>query len=233
MKHNDLINELLELILEKKKKNRTQLFLVGIEGKGCSGKSCLSKSLKQRFNKSIPSQVASIDDFCNPRTIRYDNDVPLGLQVYKNNFDDDFFLNKVIKPAYTAQRLEFDKNMLDAASDRYTNHVKISLPEGGVLLVEGLHILKSMYAQYFGFNIFLYISNKEQLTRALVRDTAERKKDAKEIRYKYEHRFVPSYQHFLDHDAPLNKTDLFIDYEDIEMPVIRPVNEARRLVYEH
>ena len=233
MQNEELMNLLTKFIVEKKEEKRAGLLLVGIEGKGCSGKTRMSSKLKHKLRDiGIPTDTVSIDDFCNPRSVRYDSKVPAGLQVYLNNFNKIEFFNNVIKSAFENQSIEFDKLLLDLSSDSYTNRVKISLPKGGVLLVEGLYLLKEEYGKYFDFSVLLHISDQEQLKRALIRDAEERGKDYDLIIYSYKERYIPSYNYFLNHEDPLKYASVVVDYESIEKPVIVEKELARSMIYQ-
>jgi pantothenate kinase-related protein Tda10 len=71
------------------KRNEQQLLTVGIEDKGCSGKSRLATGLRNHIlTHGIPAETVSIDDFCNERVICYAKDVKQDIQVYHRNFDE-------------------------------------------------------------------------------------------------------------------------------------------------
>jgi len=225
--HADLVRMLVEDILAKRAGAARDGFIVGVDGKGCSGKSRLTQAfvadLRQRGIECI---VASIDDFCTPLEVRYGSDLPEGLQVYHKNFEEEAWIEGVIRPFAEEGELQFDRTLLDPRLNTYTNRVQLELGRDGILIAEGLHLRKTAYRDLFSYAILLHISDQVQLTRALVRDAEERGKTAEEVRFMYSRRYVPSFQHYLREDRPCESADAIIDYENPDRPVFLDGMEA-------
>jgi len=207
-----------------------RMVIVAIEGKGCSGKSLLAGRIAGRVScLGEASAVASLDDFCNPRATRYSDGNEEGLQVYHQNFDERLWEDEVLRPACRNGRLQFERDLLDARTDTYSNRVSVDLPQGGVLITEGLHVLKKVFRRYFDLALYLHISDELQLERALRRDREERGKSEAEIRYKYKRRFVPSYEHFLKRDCPFEVADLVVDMSTPDRPILLSGEKAKKV----
>lgn len=227
----DLVGRLSESILEKHRTSAAGGFVVGIDGKGCSGKSQLAGALVAELGRlGVHCIHASIDDFCNPYAVRYASDVPEGLQVYHRNFDERTWIEEVIRPFHSQGVLRFDQVLLDPRSDRYTNRVQLKLDRGGILVAEGLHLRKNAYRDLFDYSVLLHVTDETQLARALIRDSEERGKTSEEVRYMYAHRYVPSFRHYLREDRPFERVDALVDYEDPDRPAFLRVEEAERVV---
>jgi uridine kinase len=195
--------------------------ILAIDGKGCAGKSRLAAEIRARIvREGVSCAVVSIDDFCNPRSVRYAGDVPEGLQVYERNFDEEALERAVLAPFRSRGCLNAGRAVLDAKTDLYSRWLRVALPPESILIAEGLHMLKRRRWTFFDAAVFLHISDRLQLERALSRDSAERGKSADEIIYKYKNRFQPSYEFFLAHDCPFKIADWVIDYEHPDRPEI-------------
>jgi uridine kinase len=219
--NSDFVTSLARQILARRSQDGARGFVVGIDGKGCSGKSHLSRDVVDALRcHGIRSVAASIDDFCNPQAVRYAPDIPEPLQVYHRNFDEQTWIEEVIHPFCTTGRLRFDKLMLDPRSDSYTNRVQIQLDADDVLIAEGLHLRKKTHAGLFSYSVLLHISDEAQISRALVRDARERGKTEDEVRYMYSHRYVPSFRHYRSEDHPYRTADIVIDFENPNHPAV-------------
>jgi len=228
--HPDLVSILAESILAKRTARGTAGFVVGIDGKGCSGKSQLSHSLISKLQQLGTECIgACIDDFCTPLATRYGSDFPEGLQVYHCNFDEQTWIEGVIRPYHAIGRVSFDQILLDPRFDSYTNRVQLELAPGGILVAEGLHLRKRAYRDLFDYSILLHVSDEIQLGRALIRDSRERGKTEEEVRSMYSRRYAPSFQHYLREDRPCDSVDVVIDYGNPESPVILGAAEAAEI----
>ncbi|MBU1050908.1 hypothetical protein KKG90_12905 [Candidatus Bipolaricaulota bacterium] len=231
--HDGLVSWLARDILDKRLHDEANGLIVGVDGKGCSGKSLLARALAAELQcHGVAVITASIDDFCNPRAIRNAPDVPEGLQVYHRNFDEQKWIKHVLKPFHSAGRLQFDEVLLDPASDLYTNRVCLNLESDGVLIAEGLHLRKRAHRYLFGYSILLHIPDDVQLARALVRDSRDRGKTEQEVRTMYKERYVPSFRHYLLEDRPCEAVDAVIDYQNPDCPILLDPQYASEIACE-
>lgn len=209
-----ILNEIVNNISENK------ILVVGIDGKGCAGKSHLASSLHNALRDlNINSTYLSIDDFCNKSEIRYGSTIhPEGQWVYYNNFDEDAF-GGILKAAAENKPITYSKNHLDVRTNSFSNPISFRLTGNGVLLAEGLHLFKRKFVSYFDIKILLDISDEEQLKRALVRDI-ERGNSREMILYKYKHRFGPSQEFYLSKDKPFDEADYIINNNDVTNPFL-------------
>jgi uridine kinase len=223
--HAPLCENLVDIVaaetLRRATRSATRSSTLAIDGKGCAGKSRLAAEIRMRIaREGVSCAVVSIDDFCNPRSLRYAGDVPEGLQVYERNFDEEALERLVLAPFRSHGCLDVDRAVLDAKTDLYSGRMSVVLPPGSILIAEGLHMLKRRRWAFFDAALFLHISDRLQLERALSRDSAERGKSVDEIVYKYKSRFQPSYSFFLAHDCPCRIADWVVDYEHPDRPII-------------
>ena len=225
----NILDTLTSSLLRRKAELGVELLVVGVEGKGCSGKSTLASELCSRAQVSgTAAQTVSLDDFCNPRALRYCSDVEEGLQVYQQNFDEELWTRDVLEPACRDGRLEIDQVLHDPLTDVRDHRVAVHLPHGGLLIAKGIHILKRRFQPYYHYKIFLHISDTEQLRRAHSRDAKARNMTATGIERKYRKRMVPSYAHFLATDHPLESADMILNNEDPSNPREMDVEKVRR-----
>lgn len=194
---------------------------VAVDGMTCSGKTTFARNLATALaSKGYHTCSISIDDFCNPRELRYRSDEPEALQVYKYNFNEEFFLEKVLRPARDNRSLELKFTGLDPITDCYSRQVSYSLYAYSIAIVEGLHILKSVFNPYFDYRIMITVGPETQLNRARVRDVVDRHNSPEDIESKYLNRYRPSFEYYLQNDDPTAKIDLHIINDDPDSPIL-------------
>ena len=218
MDRRSLLEYLIAAIL-KASQTSYPVTVIGIDGKGCSGKSTISNSIFKALKTiNLSCELVSIDDFCNPRNIRYSPDVIEPLQVYQHNFDETLF-DTILTNAHGAGSLEIEVMTLNVKTDKLSTPISIHLPHGGILLVEGIHLFKNHRKHLFDLKILITIDEKVQLDRALIRDP-ERGVRTEDIVRKYQTRFIPSYQYYLNVDNPLSTADIIVNNDDLSNPLI-------------
>ena len=196
-------------------------FFVAIDGMTCSGKTTFARKLATSLtDKGYHTCSISIDDFCNPRDFRYRSDEPEALQVYKYNFREEFFLEKVLQPARDNGSLELNFIGLDPVTDCYSRQVSYSLFHHSIVIIEGLHIFKPIFRKYFDYRIMISVKPETQLKRARVRDVVDRHNPPEEIEDKYVNRYRPSFEYYLQNDEPMINIDLHIINDDLDCPIL-------------
>ncbi len=195
-------------------------FFVAIDGMTCSGKTTFAQNLATALaSEGYHTCCISIDDFCNPRTLRYRSDEPEALQVYKYNFREEFFLESVLRPARDNGKLEFSFTALDPVTDRHSRQVSYVLYKHSVAIIEGLHMFKPIFNPYFDYRIMITVDPAMQIERARVRDVGDRHNPPEEIEDKYVNRYRPSFEFYLRNDDPMRGIDLHIINDDPESPI--------------
>ncbi len=220
MNCSELTEYIVEKLITQKLMIKDRCLIVGIDGQGCSGKSTLSQNIKDSLIKSgVKAEVVSIDDFCNKRAIRYSDELPCWEQHYYNNFDYIKFERDILKKARTTGKIEFSDFVLDTLEDEYTKNLDVSLDSEGILIVEGIFILKNEFKKYYDYSIMLVVEIDEQLRRASERDIFKNV-NLKMLLNKYNDRYIPAYKLYENIDMPCSFVDLIIDNTKIDMPNI-------------
>lgn len=79
-----------------------------------SGKSQMTDSLARELKRSGEHvQVVHVDDFHQPRALRYRDDLPEPVQYYEHSFDFEKMVKEVLKPIREAGQLDKTLTLLD------------------------------------------------------------------------------------------------------------------------
>jgi uridine kinase len=92
-----------------------------------------------------------------------------------------------------------------------------------VLLFEGLFLFRSELNAHWDFRILLDVDRATSLSRAIARDTGVIG-TADVTRRKYEERYEPAWQIYLDAVHPETEADVIVDNRDISRPrLLKPI----------
>jgi len=209
-----VLNDLLPLL------DAHRLVLVGVDGCEGAGKSQFAARLSNALHsRSIANIIISIDDFCQPRHMRYRSDIPDDIQVYMNNFDEKQFLTRVLIPLRDCGTYEYSFKALDAVTDKYEKQRRYAIQAPGIVIIEGIHVFKLKYRHYFDRMVMLTVDPIEQMKRAYARDPS-RGNSPNDIDYKYTSRYRPSWEHYVRIDKPMEAVHWVIDNTDWRNPRI-------------
>jgi uridine kinase len=162
--------------------------LVGVDGPDAAGKTTLADVLAGR----VAGLRASIDDFLRPRADRYRRGELSAEGYYRDAFDVDGFLAGCARPFL-------------ARDDR------------AVLVVDGVFLLRPELAHLWTVSIYLRVSPRESLRRALTRDLALMG-SADAVRRRYLARYLPGQAIYRAEADPESVADIVIDNESVEAP---------------
>lgn len=221
----DFLNYLSDKILNIRNKIFDRCIIIGIEGRDCSGKSTFAKEFRDfLLHKNIETAVASIDDFCNKRAIRYTVGLTPDEQFYYKNFDYNLFENKILKECAEKGCLIFDEIVFNDLSDEFDRKVTINVSNQGILLVEGIFLYKDEFKKYFDFSLRFEISETEQLKRAIKRDLF-RFDNEKAVLDRYLNKYIPGQKLYESIDKPFDFADIVADNTILNQPkIIKPNN---------
>lgn len=151
-----------ELVAEIMGRRREgQVFLVGIDGPGASGKSTLASGIAAA---SQLVDVVHMDDFCHPTAARYSGD--LKLRPNGADFDRARLVREVLEPLRQGRgavyhRYDWNTDAIEEAT------VSITRP---IVVVEGVYALSAPLAPFYDFTIWVECSRETRLARGLARD---------------------------------------------------------------
>lgn len=151
--------ELIEAIRKLPREQST--LLIGVDGCGGSGKSTLSKKLKDELPDVT---VVHKDDFHFPSS-QLINDVPANKPI-GSDFDWKRLLAQVLKPLSSGQdgyyqRYDWDT---DTLAEFHT------VPAGGIVIIEGVYSTRKELEDYYDLKIWVDCPRELRLARGIERD---------------------------------------------------------------
>lgn len=187
--------------------NRERTLIVGIDGAGGAGKSTISDTLEKELrSEGYNVAVFHIDDMIHPRAVRYNDDYPQWEQYYYLQWRYDYFMREVISPIREGRSLG-PIELYDKENDSYKT-VLSDIPAGSIVIVEGVFLLRSELEGAFDVTVYIDVSKEERLERVLKRDGYIG--DSEAILKKYNERYFPAEDHYLEECSPKEKADIII-----------------------
>jgi len=164
-----------------------------------------------------------MDDFHNPKEIRYKDTSPEGYMDYA------FDLYRLLSLISEIKEYETDKEFyaLDFETDTYTKKLSIKTTRNTIIILEGVMLYRPPICNIIDYKIFLDINFDEVIKRATKRDVP---KYGVEFLDRYKDRYIPAQKIYLQSYRPKDLCDLVIDNNDYNRPLIvtRAINHEHK-----
>ena len=153
MLRSKLISAIADRIINLK---RDHPIRVGVSGITSSGKTTfadeLSEELRNRKNDVIRT---SIDNFHNPKPIRYRQGKESAIGYYEDAHDYNAFKQKLLIPLGPGGSLHYQTSSLDLDNDVYVNPEIETANIDTICIVDGTFLFKKDLSNLFDFKIFI------------------------------------------------------------------------------
>jgi phosphoglycolate phosphatase len=204
--------QILNAVKEKKLKDSP--FIIGVNGIDCSGKTVFAKGLEAFLkNNGLRTQYIGIDDFHNPKEVRYAGNNQAE-NYYNKSFNINLLVEELLKPARESGYISAKLTLLDLETNK-TNMVKqYSITPDTIVIVEGVFLFRRELASYIDYKVYLDIPFEESKRRAV-------KRDPESAILKYDQKYLPAQNKYIQENTPASIADMIIDNTDWRRPVIR------------
>jgi uridine kinase len=198
----------------KRRKPPDRPFVIGISGVDCSGKTVFTGALEDYLkSKGYHTQPIRLDDFHNPREIRYAGENQAE-NYFNKSFNIQHIVQKLLVPLREKGRHSITLKLLDLQTDKCDISRKYSFNHQTIVLFEGVFLFRKELAPYLDYKIFLDISLDLSKERAKSRDPAASLD-------KYDTKYLPAQRQYLRGRPPHQVADVVINNSHWEYPVIR------------
>lgn len=185
--------------------------VIGISGIDAAGKSYFAQELSTSLRASYAVSVIHLDDFHNPKAIRYDGISEIDNYLYKSiNFG--LFEESVLIPLKQHKALSLDAHLLDLDSDQFSHHVTYDVKPEDVVIIEGVFLLRKAWRDYFDLRIFLSVTPSVAIGRGIARDAHRLGSD---VERRYEMKYIPAQALHALSDDPESSAHIVIDNNDV------------------
>jgi uridine kinase len=194
---------------------------VAIDGVDGAGKTTLADELGDLLTGRGTTVVrASIDGFHQPRERRWarGRDSPLGY--YLDSYDYPRARAELIDPLAPHGSRRIRRAVHDVASDLPVCSPVETVPDGSVLVVDGIFLHRPELADAWDLSVFVHVTTRASLERCAARDGTSPEPEANR-------RYVEGQRLYLDRCRPRQLATVVIDNTDLAAPDILDPGEGR------
>lgn len=202
----------------KKRKRKNKAFVVGVNGIDTSGKTKFTEALgKFLLSKRYKIQVINLDDFHNPKKIRYSGENQAE-NYYNKSFDIQTIVNKLLIPIQQKSKFNIKLDTLNLTTDKYETKKSYAFNEDTIVIFEGVFLFRKELSPFIDYKIFIEIPFEESKNRAKVRDVPL---NGEEVLKKYDEKYLPAQKRYLQEFPTSKIADIIIDNTNWEYPKIK------------
>ena len=176
--------------------------LIGIDGLGGSGKTMYAYKLQQQLEGSV---ILHLDDFIHKKEVRYNENYEEWYCYYHLQWRYDYLIQKLLLPLKSGLDVNETIEVYNRETDSYMLR-KIEIPVGTTVIIEGVFLQRPELRPYFETVIYLELDKETRLQRISDRDIYMGNKE--EIALKYEQRYFPAEEKYIEQCNPLALADV-------------------------
>jgi uridine kinase len=160
-------------------------------------------------NRNYNTVILHIDDFIYPKNIRYNESKEEWHCYYNIQWRYDYLIKEILMPIREGIEIHKEIQVYDKDNDVYILE-QIKIPQGSILLLEGIFLQRKEIGEYFDYVIYLDVSKEVRLNRVINRDKYIG--DSEDIKSKYERRYFPVEDKYIEEYCPMENADFVLNH---------------------
>ena len=191
---------------------------VAIDGVDGAGKTTLADTLAPVVSgHGRPTIRASVDDFHNPRAVRYAQGRHSPDGFYLDSFDYDSFRKRLLEPLSSDGSGRYFTRSFDLENDKPFEPAWQQAPPRAALIVDGIFLHRPELRPYWDISIFLKVNFEVSVPRGAQRGPGFGSPDPTASQNR---RYIDGQKRYFDECTPEQRADIVIDYNDLRKPRI-------------
>ena len=192
---------------------------VAIDGTSAAGKTMLADELASLLAGRRPLIRASVDDFHNPREVRYRRGRLSPEGYYFDSFDYEALKAELLQPLGPGGNRCYRSGIRDVHNDEPLNRPQLSARSDAIVLVDGIFLMRPEIDEFWDLRLFVQVTEGAARERWLARDSAWM--GEAEVIERYEKRYIPGERLYLDLARPEFAADIVLNNTDLAYPVAK------------
>lgn len=181
--------------------------LVAIDGVDGSGKTTFAELLSLAYaQRGRPAQVVHLDDFLNPRAVRYRRGRGSPEGYFLDTYDLTAFTTKVLEPLQPGGSRAVTLRAFDHRADRRLDDPPVVVPPQAVVIVEGMFLHRDELHSRWDLSAFLDVPFSISVRRMAERDGSNPDAEHPSLR-----RYVQGQRIYLTQCTPAERATQVID----------------------
>ena len=200
--------------------NVTHPTRVGVSGITASGKTTFANEVAEEIKKrGLPVTRASIDDFHNPKVIRYTQGKESARGYYEDAHDYTAFKERLLKPLGPNGNLQYETISHNLKTDIPVHNELLMAQPNMVLIVDGTFLLKKDVEHLFDYKIFVDTDFEIARKRGAKRET-EAFGSYEEAEKMFLNRYHAACKMYIDEHNPKECADVVFQNTDLANPEV-------------
>ncbi|MBN1160363.1 MAG: HAD hydrolase-like protein [Dehalococcoidales bacterium] len=202
----------------EQRNQKDRAFVIGINGIDGAGKTGFAAALETYLQaKGHQTQLIHLDDFHNPKAIRYSGKDQVD-NYYTKSFNIGLIVEKLLLPIKDKKPFSLKIKALDPDTDKYEVDREYSIDSDTIIIFEGVFLFRKDLSAFCDYKIYLDIRLEESKRRAIIRDSTANVK-------KYDVKYLPAQVKYMKKYPPTKVADIIIDNTNWEYPNIKQIRE--------
>jgi uridine kinase len=193
---------------------------VAIDGVDAAGKTTLADELEPLLVERGRFVRATVDGFHRPRSERHRRGPTSPEGYYHDSFDYDALRRGLLEPLGPDGSARYRTQSFDLLADEPIDDDWATAPPNGVLLVDGVFLLRPELNDLWDFRVLVEVDADEALRRALARDE-DLFGSPDEAHRRYRNRYMPGQRLYLDEVDPASAADAVLENTNVDSPSLR------------
>ncbi|MGE6401205.1 hypothetical protein [Bacillus cereus] len=200
--------------------NLTHPIRVGVSGITAPGKTTFANELAEELKQcGVPVTCASIDDFHNPRAIRYTQGKESARGYYEDAHDYTAFKERLLKPLGPNGNLQYETISHNLITDIPVHNTPLVALPNMVLIVDGTFLLKKDIEHLFDYKIFVDTDFEIARNRGAKRET-EVFGSYEEAEKMFLNRYHAACKMYIEEHKPKECANVVFQNSDLENPEV-------------
>ncbi|PEA21793.1 uridine kinase [Bacillus cereus] len=217
MNRKQRMKEIVDHILKLNLTNPTR---VGVSGITASGKTTFANELAEEIKeRGVPVTRASIDDFHNPRAVRYAQGKESARGYYEDAHDYTAFKERLLKPLGPNGNLHYETISHNLITDIPVHNKPLVAPPNMVLIVDGTFLLKKEIEYLFDYKIYVDTDFEIAKKRGAKRET-EAFGSYEKAEKIFLNRYHAACKMYIDEHNPKECADVLFENSKFDDPVV-------------
>ncbi|AIW84585.1 Uridine kinase [Bacillus mycoides] len=193
---------------------------VGVNGITASGKTTFANELAEEMkNRGVQVIRTSIDDFHNPRVIRYAQGKESARGYYEDAHDYTAFKERLLKPLGPNGNLQYETISHNLITDMPVHNTPLVASSTMVLIVDGTFLLKKEIEYLFDYKIFVDTDFETARNRGAERET-EAFGSYEEAEKMFINRYHAACKMYIDEHNPKECANVIFQNSNFDDPVV-------------
>jgi uridine kinase len=192
-----------------------------VDGVDGAGKTLLADELASVLRRwGSPVVRVSVDDFHNPREVRYRRGRGSPEGFFRDSYDYEKFISLVLEPLSPEGSGIYTPAVHDVVSEVPVTPIKLQAPPGAILVVDGIFLHRDELLAFWDYSIWVDVAFEVSIPRGALRGVGNA-----DPRHPSNRRYVEGQRIYIRECAPAQRATLVLDNTVLDAPVIRAARD--------